>query len=190
MKGIKQLLWLWIYPDNPMSILVDMFLVSIVIYFFYLVVFQDFLAFFRLDEKGMLDIERGSESEINEHLEPFDTNIDVNHEIGLALCFQGNPGRLEFLETSAGINAFEVYELLRLLWMDLKSVLDGMKSYVQINEEEISYLVSSGELIVNKNGSAKLRTGYGNADTRVSELRIFADNPYNFVQLASQMGLI
>lgn len=55
---LKQSFYIWLYPDNPMSIMADIFVVSILLYLFYLIFFHNLIGYMILDWKGMFDIRK------------------------------------------------------------------------------------------------------------------------------------
>lgn len=195
MESLKQMFQIRLYPDNPMSILTDVFFGGILLYFLYLILFHDLIGYTILVWKGMLEIERKplprrqrEEDEMGEDTQ--EVEIDVNHEIGSALAYSYNPENLIRLETATGVNAYEVYEFMNNLLIDEREILSKRRGYTQISNDEISYRVYGGEMIVRSNGEVTIKTGYGYIYTSVIELNGFVTNPYKFEQIAVQLNLV
>ncbi|MGN4055355.1 hypothetical protein [Enterococcus faecium] len=121
--GLKQSVYIWLYPDNPMSIMADIFVGSILLCLLYLIFFHNLIGYMILDWKGMFDIERkpfnnkqiyttfaGGDLEEKE--------VDVTHEIGLALSGIQDADVLGSMITDTGYNAYEVFYLMYFIWRD------------------------------------------------------------------------
>ncbi|EZP89803.1 hypothetical protein Z973_10785 [Enterococcus faecium VRE1044] len=191
--GLKQTFYIWLYPDNPMSIMADIFVGSILLCLLYLILFHDLIGYMILDWKGMFDIERqpfnkqGYTAE-DEDLE--EKEVDVTHEIGLALSGIQDAEVLGSMVTDTGYNAYEVFYLMYFIWRDGQDIINGRAEKTFISNNEISFNMGEGEMIVYKDGSASIKTAYGDIETSVKELREYVQNPYNFQYLAGRINLV
>ncbi|HAQ6379930.1 hypothetical protein JFG48_03910 [Enterococcus faecium] len=191
--GLKQTFYIWLYPDNPMSIMADIFVGSILLCLLYLILFHDLIGYMILDWKGMFDIERqpfnkqGYTAE-DEDLE--EKEVDVTHEIGLALSGIQDAEVLGSMVTDTGYNAYEVFYLMYFIWRDGQDIINGHAEKTCISNTEISFNMGEGEMIVYKDGSASIKTAYGDIETSVKELREYVQNPYNFQYLAGRINLV
>lgn len=192
--GLKQTFYIWLYPDNPMSIMADIFVGSILLCLLYLIFFHDLIGYMILDWKGMFDIKRqpfnkqAYTASEGEDLE--ETEVDVTHEIGLALSGIQDAEVLGSLVTDTGYNAYEVFYLMYFIWRDGQDIINGRAEKTFISNNEISFNMGEGEMIVYKDGSASIKTAYGDIETSVKELREYVQNPYNFQYLAGRINLV
>lgn len=193
--GLKQSVYIWLYPDNPMSIMADIFVGSILLCLLYLIFFHNLIGYMILDWKGMFDIERkpfnnkqiyttfaGGDLEEKE--------VDVTHEIGLALSGIQDADVLGSMITDTGYNAYEVFYLMYFIWRDSQDIINGRAEKTIISNTEISFCMGEGEMIVYKDGSANIKTAFGDIETSIKELREYVQNPYNFQYLAGRINLV
>ncbi|EJX56271.1 TPA: hypothetical protein IVO84_000331 [Enterococcus faecium] len=193
--GLKQSVYIWLYPDNPMSIMADIFVGSILLCLLYLIFFHNLIGYMILDWKGMFDIERkpfnnkqiyttfaGGDLEEKE--------VDVTHEIGLALSGIQDADVLGSMITDTGYNAYEVFYLMYFIWRDSQDIINGRAEKTIISNTEISFCMGEGEMIVYKDGSANINTAFGDIETSIKELREYVQNPYNFQYLAGRINLV
>ncbi|BDP48349.1 TPA: hypothetical protein LLB39_002255 [Enterococcus faecium] len=192
---LKQSFYIWLYPDNPMSIMADIFVVSILLYLFYLIFFHNLIGYMILDWKGMFDIERKPFAN-NQTYTVFESGdweeneVDVIHEIGLALSGIQDADVLVSMTTDTGYNAYEVFYLMYFIWRDGQEIINGRAEKTIISNTEISFCMGEGEMIVYKDGSANIKTAFGDIDTSIKELREYVQNPYNFQYLAGRINLV
>ncbi|WP_272024477.1 hypothetical protein [Enterococcus faecium] len=116
--------------------------------------------------------------------------VDVTHEIGLALSGIQDADVLGSMITDTGYNAYEVFYLMYFIWRDSQDIINGRAEKTIISNTEISFCMGGGEMIVYKDGSANIKTAFGDIETSIKELREYVQNPYNFQYLAGRINLV
>ncbi|HFQ0673096.1 TPA: hypothetical protein ACG8RP_001538 [Enterococcus faecium] len=192
---MKQSVYIWLYPDNPMSIMADIFVGSILLCLLYLIFFHNLIGYMILDWKGMFDIERKPFNNKQTYTtfaggDLEEKEVDVTHEIGLALSGIQDADVLGSMITDTGYNAYEVFYLMYFIWRDSQDIINGRAEKTIISNTEISFCMGEGEMIVYKDGSANIKTAFGDIETSIKELREYVHNPYNFQYLAGRINLV
>lgn len=193
--NLKQTFYIWLYPDSSMSILADIFVVSTVMCLLYLIFFHNLIGYMILDWKGMFEIERKPFDQKQTYSsfksgELEENEVDVTHEIGLALLGINDAEVLGSMITNTGYNAYEVFYLMYFIWRDGQDIINGRAEKTFISNTEISFRMGEGKIIVYKDGSANIKTAFGDIQTGIDEIRRYVQNPYNFQYLAGRINLV
>ena len=173
----------------------DIFVGSILLCLLYLIFFHNLIGYMILDWKGMFDIERKPFNNKQTYTtfaggDLEEKEVDVTHEIGLALSGIQDADVLGSMITDTGYNAYEVFYLMYFIWRDSQDIINGRAEKTIISNTEISFCMGEGEMIVYKDGSANIKTAFGDIETSIKELREYVQNPYNFQYLAGRINLV
>lgn len=183
MENLTATLKIWLYPDNPMSILTLIMFFGIGSLFVYSCIKHNFLSLvvqeFRSAEHE--DEERSKQADYIQ-----EKNTDIIHSIGSCLAFVENPENLFGLRTDTGVDAIEVYTFMHNFFV---SGRDFINEYSKQSEVK-SYRIIGGEIIATDRGDLLVKTNYGNFNSNVQEIAEFVNNPYKFEAIAFKLNLI